>query len=420
MVSFLAILATSGGLLQPAAAKLYSFYDSIQVTPSSPTASLGPESHVFTWVICSVAALGLSWVAIDTPRLMLKSVVCVATLLLIVGLSPTLALYGVLFEPISAVLAGALAFVLGLLYFSMIHGRRRQSLSTMIGSRVSPRTFQHVVDSANQLNLEGEQHRLTVLSCRILNHYEMSSKLECTDLVEITNLFLNSTVEHLLSTGGYLDDSSPSGVRFLFGLDDDSPKSHALAAAQAALELRQRLHNLSRECEARWHQQFQFGIGLSTGMVTLGVFGSASHVYFSGVSAEFDLADRLCRANERYGSRILLSAQTHLHVGRDMEARPLDLIYFPKAKIVGEVYELLSYRDELSDAEEVSRDIFSRAMVYFRNGNYESALELFIEARTPNVTDQPLEYYIRQTQEYLVHPDRIPAEMEKREKASSA
>jgi hypothetical protein len=87
----------------------------------------------------------------------------------------------------------------------------------------------------------------------------------------------------------------------------------------------------------------------------------------------------------------------------------MDMIYLPKSNVVAEVYELLEKRDALGEAELASRDSFWQGMIYFRNGNYDSALEMFSRARIPDEIDEPLEHYITRTQEYLVHPERIPA-----------
>jgi class 3 adenylate cyclase len=408
LVSVLVFFLFDRGVFAPLAERLFAFYDSIALFPPSEGSprTTNPVLHV---PVIAMLAFGLAWVAIDVPRVPLKLVLGFSSLLLIIGLSPTLALYGFAFEPLSGLAAGALGFVGGFIYSRTDHGQRKQSLSAILGSRVSTQTFHQVLGSAHGLNLDGERRELSVLTCQFFNQPEMLEKLDPSDVVEITNLFLKSTVEHLLSLGGYLDESNPASIRFLFGVHNDNSNDHAIAAAQAGIELRQRLDNLSKECEARWHQPLQFGIGISSGTIALGVFGSASHVYFSGMGADIDLAQRLSRANERYGSQVLLSARSYMLSKDEIEVRPMDMIYLPKSNVVAEVYELLERRDALNDNEEASRDSFWQGMIYFRNGNYESALEMFSRARISDQTDAPLEHYISRTQEYLVHPERIPA-----------
>src|SRR5690606_25167597 len=120
----------------------------------------------------------------------------------------------------------------------------------------------------------------TGLTCRLLNHAELREKLEPAELLKMSNLFLRSVWTFVMSRGAYLDESGPELVRVFFGMVEPSD-DHAEQACRSALELRARLKNLGQECESRWFQKLQYGVGISSGPMTVGVYGSKQHFFFS-------------------------------------------------------------------------------------------------------------------------------------------
>ena len=92
---------------QPAAA-LWAFYEASDLIAKGSTAQAPID--LFQFAVFTGLALGIAWCVIDIPRTYLNAAVAVSALLLTLGLSFTLALYGVYFEPFSGCAAIALSF----------------------------------------------------------------------------------------------------------------------------------------------------------------------------------------------------------------------------------------------------------------------------------------------------------------------
>lgn len=370
------------------------------------------DSPVRLWLergVIVAAALGAAWCVIDIPHIGDKLLVLLSIIGAVVGLSPTLALYGLLFTPFSGVMAALVCGGCGLVYAGTEHGMRKRVLQRVLGARVSSEKFAALLNSKHPLRLEGGSREATVLTCRAFNHSQLREKMEATDLLAMTNMFLRNTADFLMSRGAYLDESSPDCVRVFFGLLEESP-DHVERACLTAMELRIRLANLNDECENRWFQRFELGVAISTGPLAVGVYGSASHYYLSGVGGETDYSRRLSRVNLRYGSDVAISASAFKEVNDIIEVRPLEMIYDPEENVMSEVYQLLCRTEDLSDDAKVRRDAYWQGVIHYRAGNYEAALEELSRAEVHGRVDPPLEFYRDLAQRRLTQDGPEPLE----------
>jgi class 3 adenylate cyclase len=355
------------------------------------------------------AAVGTAWCVIDIPHIGNKVLVLLTAVGVILGLSPTLAVYGILFVPFSAIAAALLSGVCGLAYAGTEHGMRKRVLQRVLGARVSRDKFAALLNAKRPPRLEGGSREATVLTCRVFNHAQLREKMEPVDLLAMTNMFLRNTADFLMSRGGYLDESSPDCVRVFFGLLQESP-DHVERACLTAMELRTRLSNLNDECENRWFQRFDLGVAITTGPLSVGVYGSPSHYYLSGVGGETDFSRRLSRVNLRYGSEVVLSSAAQRKVKDVIEVRPLEMIYDPEENVMNEVYELLCRKEDMNDEARARRDAYWQGVIHYRAGTFEQALAELNRAEVPGKEDGPLAFYKDLVQRRLSQDEPEPLE----------
>ena len=114
------------------------------------------------------------------------------------------------------------------------------------------------------------------------------------------------------------------------------------------------------------------------------------------VGEPFEVARRLARANQIYGSEILLDPRAFSSAGKAIVARPIDFLRSTEAHDRLEVYELLTLAEKATVEEIARRDRFWTAIVYFRERRWKEALVEFNRVRAENgASDRPLEWYLR-------------------------
>ena len=249
--------------------------------------------------------------------------------------------------------------------------------------------------------VEGCNRDVTVLTVRIFNHAELREAVEPGELIEMTSLFLQHSGEFLTERGAYLDESSPDCVRVFFGVIDDQPDHH-ITACEAAMELRQRLSNLNAEFESRFFHRLQYGVAISRDPMTLGIYESENAVRLSAVGEVLEFVRKLSVANGDYGSQILISSSLYSLIRENYAVRPMEMVYDAHEDLMTEVYELIDRKDRLTEEEEESRQAFWQAVILYREGKCEDALQIFSDLSARYPTDRPLKFFIGQCQSAVV------------------
>lgn len=307
-----------------------------------------------------------------------------------------MAMSGILFEPISGSLALWFAGIAGIAVGGSVNAYRCHVMRDYFVGRLSTRQFEELADQNNPAKMT-ERREITVLTCRLLNHSELSSGIEATQFEMMATHFQRSISEFLIERGAYLDDCNARQVRVFFGfpLTDEN---HALNAVQVAAMLRAHTETVVREIEQRFGKKAQIGAALSTGPAVCGLFGVSHFESFSAVGDVIDFAMQLCVLNAEYGSKVLLSAKTYALVKDNAEVRPMEMVSTPGSSQMSEVYELLAEKGALPEPEMRARDAFWQGVVQYRKGDQKQALESFNSAAIEGREDAPLKYFIERVE----------------------
>ena len=102
---------------------------------------------------------------------------------------------------------------------------------------------------------------------------------------------------------------------------------HALQACTAAIEMMKRVRRLQKQWEAEGRPALDIGIGLNSGVASVGNMGSALRYGYTAFGDAVNLSSRLEGLNKEYGTHIIANESTYA-AARDMGFlfRELDLI----------------------------------------------------------------------------------------------
>jgi hypothetical protein len=128
------------------------------------------------------------------------------------------------------------------------------------------------------------------------------------------------------------------------------------------------------------------------------------------VSGEpLDLARRLCAANGRYGSKILMDLPTFDLASNTMVARPIDFLNGVNSLDRHEIYELLWLTTEAGPEHIARRDFFWSGVVLYREKRWAEAYTEFQKARgSGEEEDAPLEFYLRRLEPLALQLTETP------------
>ena len=185
----------------------------------------------------------------------------------------------------------------------------------------------HVVEDLlhrpETLKLGGTNQIATVLFADIRGFTRFSGQLPPEDVVAMLNEYFGEMTEVIFENGGTLDKYIGDGLMALFGAPYAGPDD-PVRAVTAAIAMQARLGVLKQHFahDETW-QSLTIGIGINTGVVTVGYVGSTRRLDYTAIGDTVNMAARL-ESNAPPGA-IYISSSTWKELGNRFECRPLQI-----------------------------------------------------------------------------------------------
>jgi adenylate cyclase len=200
----------------------------------------------------------------------------------------------------------------------------------------------HVVDeilaNPNTLNLGGTNSCVTSLFSDIRNFTTMAETLPPQEAVQILNEYFSDMTPIIFEHSGLLDKYMGDGLMALFGVPypcDDA----AANAVSAAISMQRRMEIVNRDLKAIGLSEIAIGIGINTGMVTVGYIGSEERTDYTAIGDPVNLAARL--EKQAQGWQIIISGPTRDALGERFPVRPCGNILVKGRKEPVQIYEVM-------------------------------------------------------------------------------
>jgi adenylate cyclase len=169
-------------------------------------------------------------------------------------------------------------------------------------------------------------------------------------LVELMGEYLGEMTTVILESGGTLDKYMGDAIMAFWNAPIPL-EQHAHAACRVALRCQRKLRDLREDWERRGLPLIYARVGLHTGRVRVGNFGSKSRMDYTIIGDAVNLCARLEGLNRYYGTEILVGEETQVRVRDAMLFRPIDLVAV-KGRVTPErIFELMAPRADATAAQ---------------------------------------------------------------------
>jgi adenylate cyclase len=282
--------------------------------------------------------------------------------------------------PMAVPLTVGLAALLYCLVFQyQLEGRQHRFLKHAFRHYVSGDVVAQIVENPASLAIGGERRELTIFFSDIAGFTGISEKLDVGVLVTLLNDFFSEMSGIIMKHGGTVDKYVGDAI-VAFWNAPVMCADHAVRGVRAAVECQRRLEELRPEYEAKYGVVVRMRVGVHTGVVNVGNFGSHDRFNYTMIGDAANLASRLEGVNKFFGTSVLLSEATWEQVQASAGADGIQMRRIGAVKVVGReapvgVYEpISSFVDEV--VERQLRD-FEVARIALEAGRREEALEGF-------------------------------------------
>ena len=306
-------------------------------------------------------------------------------------------LVGVVY-PFSSFLVIFLAVSIGNYFYE---GREKSFIRGAFGHYVSPRVVSQLIDNPAKLSLKGEQKNLTVLFSDIRGFTTISEQMSSEQLSIFMNEYLTTMSNCIIAHGGTVDKFIGDAIMAIWGapLDD---RDHAIHALQAAMNMMAQLKETRQDYARRGLPAIDIGIGINTGIMSVGNFGSHERFDYTVMGDNVNLASRLEGANKDYGTHVIISEFTRAQLGDQFFCRFIDKVRVKGKNKAVNIYEpLVEGTPDSALIREV--EAFESAVADYRDQKFVRAKDV-IEALYRNNPLRLYAIYLHRINNYLNSP----------------
>jgi adenylate cyclase len=216
--------------------------------------------------------------------------------------------------------------------------KKRQNL----GRFLSPAIVDKVMSEGDTLQLGGQRTTVTTLFCDIRGFTNMAERITPAELVIQLNEYFAEMTQIVFDNSGTLDKYVGDEIMAVFGAPLSSGDD-AYNAVRAALAIQKKNQELNEFRTSENRPQFDLGIGIDTGEVTAGYFGSPMRMEFTVVGDRVNTAARFC--GMAGPGKIVVGEETYNAVEARTKVRPLGTVALKGKEKPVHAFEIVSIND---------------------------------------------------------------------------
>jgi adenylate cyclase len=266
-----------------------------------------------------------------------------------------------------------LALVNSVILKYVTEDRKKRAIQTMFQHYLSRDYIEILKKDPSQLRLGGETRELTIFFSDIQGFTTISEKLTPEQLVHFLNIYLTDMTDIITDEGGTLDKYEGDAI-IAFTNAPLTQKDHAIRMCRSVLKCQRKLAERREEFFQQTGAWIYNRIGIHSGKVVVGNFGSKTRFNYTMLGDAANLAARLEGANKFFGTYTMISEATKQQTGDEFLWRETGTIRVVGRKMPVTVYELLGFKGEALSSE---IQAFNQGQALYKQGELAAAASVF-------------------------------------------
>ena len=299
-------------------------------------------------------------------------------------------------------LASALLMIIGLFVLNMSYGffvesRAKRQISDMFGQYVPPELVGEMSLNPDKFNMEGESREMSVMFSDVRDFTHISEGLDPQQLSQLMNAYLTPMTQASHKHRGTIDKYIGDAIMAFWGapLPDEE---HAQHAVLAGLEMQRALHDLNREFKSRGWPELAIGIGINTGMMSVGNMGSRFRRAYTVMGDTVNLASRLEGLTKQYGVIMIVGENTRA-ASPNILFRELDRVRVKGKQEPVAIFEPIGLTADIGEERIADIERFHQVLVHYRAQEWDESDRILAELRLA----EPDCLLYQRTQERISH-----------------
>jgi adenylate cyclase len=296
----------------------------------------------------------------------------------------------------------SLIYVINMSYGFFVESRGKRQLAGLFGQYVPPELVDEMSKNPEAFSLEGESREMTVLFSDVRGFTTISEGLDPKQLTKLMNEFLTPMTHIIHHSRGTIDKYMGDAIMAFWGapLADADHAKHAL---KAALDMIDALAKLQQDFAAKGWPPINIGVGLNSGLMTVGNMGSEFRMAYTVMGDAVNLGSRLESLTKNYGVHIIVSEFTKELVP-DFIYRELDVVRVKGKDKPVTIFEPVCEEEKLDKQTKDSLKLYREALKLYRNQNWDLAEMQLINLQKLEPQRYVYEMYIKRIAYFRQNP----------------
>ncbi len=238
------------------------------------------------------------------------------------------------------------------LYRYYVHDREKHQLTNVFSKYVSPQIMTEIIKSPEKAldNLRGGKKNLSVLFADLQNFTQQFETADPEEMVSQLNEYFDVMTDIVLAHGGTYDKYMGDSIMAFFGAPAEM-LNHAEMACRTALAMEAALVILNERWAVEGQRILHHGVGVSSGEMFVGNFGSRNIKNFTVMGSNVNLGARLEAYTRVALWPIIISERTQDAVKALSQVRDLGRIHVKGFTSDVQIYGLEAMHPQTPEAD---------------------------------------------------------------------
>jgi len=262
-------------------------------------------------------------------------------------------------------------FMLSMSYGFFVESRAKRQITGLFGQYVPPELVDEMSENPGNFTMEGESREMTVLFSDVRGFTSISEGLSPKELSHLMNEYMTPMTRIIHKHRGTIDKYIGDAIMAFWGAPVRDP-SHARNAVLAAIEMQEALAVLRPKFIEHGWPEVRIGVGLNTGMMSVGNMGSEFRMAYTVMGDAVNLGSRLESITKQYGAGIIVGELTQ-RAAPDIVFRELDRVRVKGKDEPVAIYEPLGAAGQADKTTLDELELFRQALKLYRAQDWDQA-----------------------------------------------
>ena len=307
----------------------------------------------------------------------------------------------IIFPAITVIVSVIIATLMD--YFFEI--KKEEAIKRKFASKVSKEVMDSLLKNIDEGGFDAMDKEITIMFSDVRGFTNISEAMpSARALIDFLNQYMTPMTNIIIEEKGTVDKYIGDAIMAYWNAPGNV-ENHPDKALTATIRQIEYLKPLNKKLSAQGLPYVDIGIGLNTGVATVGEMGSEQRSDYTCIGDAINLGARLESLCKSYGARIIISEYVKERLLKTYQMRNLDLVTVKGQSKPVEIFEVYSF-GELEGRLKEEIDLFNKAVFLYRNSNFKEALEIFknVNSWEDKQNLKIYDTYINRCEHYIEEP----------------